>query len=226
MAMSVINYQHGATSFAQQEGQEAAGESLAYNEVIDELHHVSEIDIVADLKRVADQAHFSLRLHNDFDNVEPVRDFLVIQQAEPFLRRPDDAVLLPKGDGLVGIAKEVGRSRFDFHKHQDFSAPITADQIDFTSRVGSEITKENFVVRLSQKADGYLLSSFSQAQVGRSRCAWEKITSKTEDRFEPPGRTFGGGDDKGHETAISPGVLACHTLCSEQIRKPETPHAS
>ena len=38
--------------------------------------------------------------------------------------------------------------------------------------------------------------------------------------------TNDGEGDKARENAISQGVLACHTLCCEQIRKPETPHAS
>jgi hypothetical protein len=126
----------------------------------------SEINVVANLKRVLDQTYLSLRFHDDFDNVEPIGDFSVIEQAEPFFRRPDDSVLLSKGDSLVGIAKEIGRSRLDLDKYQDFCPPITADQIDFASSLGSEITEEDFVARFPQEADGYLLAALAQADMG------------------------------------------------------------
>jgi hypothetical protein len=53
--------------------------------------------------------------------------------------------LLPKSNRLVGMAKKIGCSRFDLHKHQDFRLPIPADKIDLTTTFGAEITKKKFV---------------------------------------------------------------------------------
>jgi hypothetical protein len=107
-----------------------------------------------------------LRFHDDFDNVEPIGDFSVIKQAEPFFRRPHDSALLPKGDGFVGVAKQIGRSRLDLDKYQDFCVPITADKVDFPSTLRPKITEKNFIARFPQEIGGYLLAASAQADMG------------------------------------------------------------
>ena len=151
---------------------------------------------------------------------------MVVEHAKPFLCCTNDALLLPQRNGFVRITKKIGRSGLDLDKHQDFCAPVSADQIDLASTFGAEITKKNFVAGFSQEADGDLFSSFADAEVCGGCWAWAKISFKVEDRFEPPEQTFDDEGNKARENAISQGVLACHTLCCEQIRKPETPHAS
>jgi hypothetical protein len=90
----------------------------------------SEINIFADLKRVADQTHLLLRFQHDFNDVEPIGNILVVEQAKPFLGCPNDAGLLSEGNSLMGIAKQICRPGFDFNKYQDFRLPISADQVD------------------------------------------------------------------------------------------------
>jgi hypothetical protein len=126
----------------------------------------------------------------------------------------------------VGIAKKIRCSRFDLHEHEDFRLPISADKIDFTSTFSPEIPEKHFVSRSLQEMHSNFFSSFANAEVRRGRRQKAKMKPKTGDRFEPPEQMFADGGYKVRESAISQGVLAYRTLCYEQIRKPETPHAS
>jgi hypothetical protein len=86
-----------------------------------------------------------LRLHDDFDNVESIRNLAVIKEAQPFLCRSGDPLLLVKGDCLMRITEQIRRPGFYLSKYQDLGLPIPTNQIDFTSRLGPEIPEQNFV---------------------------------------------------------------------------------
>jgi hypothetical protein len=122
------------------------------------------------------------------------------------------------------IAKQVGCSGLHLCEHQHVRTSVTADQVDFASRLGTEVPKKDFVARLSQEPHCNLFAAPPKPDVGGGR--WLETSAKTENRSEPPGRTFDGGDDMVREPAISRGVPVCRILCSPQIGKPEIPHAS
>ncbi|MGA8656472.1 MAG: hypothetical protein WB586_10015 [Chthoniobacterales bacterium] len=69
----------------------------------------------------------------DLNNIESICDVRPVQQAKPFFGCADDSLLLGEVDGLMRGAKQVCRPGLYLNEHENVSATVTANNVDFAA---------------------------------------------------------------------------------------------
>ena len=94
---------------------------------------------------------------DDFDDVEPEKNFGIIEQAQPGERAARDALLLIGPNGFERPAELFAPARFYFDK--DERVFVAADDVDLAAAASLEISIENLVTVLAKKTAGRFLAA-------------------------------------------------------------------
>src|SRR6516165_11787823 len=190
--------------------------------------HSSQINVIRNLERAANQIHSGNRLHQDLDHIESVGNSGVIQHPEPFFRAANDPILLLHSDGVVRRTKCVRRTSLDFDEDQGCRTAIAAHQIDFTASFGAKIPVQDAITVFFEVICCDPLSLLADAQMGWSATPVEPLQAtpnQSENKSERPEQTTadGLGRDRGFEASRC--APAFHNPYSRETRSRGTRYA-